>query len=102
MRRRFDSAKRGQRAHSASWLKPPGRRASSPFDGFAQADPAAPHARSVPPHRRTSRVTTRQRPRLWTSAFAGVRSVPDMPCPTPSFLQRRVLHMFRAEVPHGA
>ncbi len=99
---RFDSAQRGRRAHSASRLKPHGRRAGSPIDGFAQADPAAAHARSGPPPKRASRVTTGQRPRLWTPAFAGVRSVPDMPCPTPPFLQRRVLHMFRAEVPHGA
>ncbi len=107
---RFDSAKRGGRARSASQLEPLGRRASSPIDGFAQADPAGfdrgAAAFFVPPRRRGSRVTTGQRPWLWTPACAGVRFVAGStdlaPLREPPFLHRQVLHMFRAEVTHGA
>ena len=107
---RFDSARRCARARSASRLKPPGRRASSPIDGFAQTDPAgfdsAPPTLTVPSRRRGSRVTAGRRLWLWPPACAGVRSVASSLHPTtphiPPFLHHKVLHMFRAEVTHGA
>ena len=77
---RFDSAERGGRARSASRLEPLGRRASSPIDGFAQADTAG-----------FDRGTF--------ASCAGVRSLVLL---RPPFLHRQVLHMFRAEVTHGA
>jgi len=158
---RFDSARRGERAQSASSLKPLGRRASSPIDGFAQADPAGFGSATPALPAPSSGITTGRRVWLWTPACArplrkscvwpqtnrtpaeagvqfgrlfrilpmspnwtpafagvqkrdfrkglacaGVRSMASVPNRTPlrkpPFLHRQVLHMFRAEVTHGA
>ena len=87
---RFDGAQRGKRAQSATLLKPHGRRASSPFDGFAQADPAGfRDALPVPPRRRGSRVSAGQRPWLWTPACKGYGGVHRRRFPHPlSYTQK--------------